>query len=336
MPQIPDMMTAVVLDSYDGAEALRIAKRPVLRPGKNEVLVKVAASPINPSDLSFLEGQYGYKKPTPTVPGFEGSGTVVAVGGGLMGRYLMGKRVACIAQTKGDGVWAEYIKTSVNMALPLADSVSLEQGAMAVVNPLTVISFFEITKAGRHKAIVQSAAASAVGQMVNRLGKSEGVQVINVVRREAQVTLLKQQGASLVLNSSEPDFVNQLRELCHQHKARLAFDAVAGERTLQLLEAMPKHSQVLVYGGLSLSTAQAHPKHLIFEDKIVAGFWLSAWLARKSMAQSFMAWRRVQKLLTNDLRTEIRAEYPLAKAQEAVMDYQSQMTGGKVLIRPDL
>ncbi len=101
--QIPDKMTAVLLDSYTGADALRVEEQPVPKPGPNQVLVKVAASPINPSDLAFLEGDYGFRKQTPVVPGFEGSGTVVAVGSGVMGKYLNGKRVACISQGKGDG-----------------------------------------------------------------------------------------------------------------------------------------------------------------------------------------------------------------------------------------
>jgi len=94
--QIPDQMTAVVLDAYSGAEALRVEQRPVPKPGKDEVLIKVAASPINPSDLAFLDGEYGFDRTPPVVPGGEGSGTVVAVGPGAMGRYFLGKRVACL------------------------------------------------------------------------------------------------------------------------------------------------------------------------------------------------------------------------------------------------
>ena len=97
-------MTAVVLDSYTGYEGLRVVHRPVPKPGKDEVLVKVAASPINPSDLATLDGQYGFNNPLPIVPGGEGSGTVVAVGPGPMGRYFLGKRVACLSQGKGSGM----------------------------------------------------------------------------------------------------------------------------------------------------------------------------------------------------------------------------------------
>ena len=108
---IPEQMTAVILDSYSGAKALRSEKRPLPRPGKDEVLVKIAAAPINPSDLAVLTGHYGYKNPPPFIPGGEASGTVVAVGPGMMGRYFLGKQVACLSQ--GDtGVWAEYVVTT--------------------------------------------------------------------------------------------------------------------------------------------------------------------------------------------------------------------------------
>jgi NADPH:quinone reductase-like Zn-dependent oxidoreductase len=105
-------------------------------------------------------------------------------------------------------MWSEYVVTSAKGgALPLAKSVSLEQGAMSMINPLTAVAFLEIAKEGGHKAVVLTAAASALGQMVNRLARSEGVQVINVVRRDAQVDLLKEQGAAVILNSSEDAFL---------------------------------------------------------------------------------------------------------------------------------
>ena len=133
--QIPEEMTVILLEAYTGVDALSVEKRPVPKPGPNQVLVKVAASPINPSDLAFLQGDYGFKKKLPTVPGFEGSGTVVAVGSGMISKYLNGKKVTCIAGD-GDGVWAEYVVTSATLALPLAASVSLEQGSMsAVIEP---------------------------------------------------------------------------------------------------------------------------------------------------------------------------------------------------------
>jgi NADPH2:quinone reductase len=333
---VPDQMTAVVLDSYSGPKALRVERRPVPRPGKDEVLVKVAASPINPSDLAFLEGQYGFKNPPPVVPGGEGSGTVVAVGPGPMGRYFLGKRVACLNQGKGSGTWADYVVTSTKGgALPLAKSVSLEQGAMSIINPLTATAFLEIAKKGGQKAIVLTAAASALGQMVNRLGRSEGIQVINVVRRDAQVDLLKAQGATVVLNSSEADFDQQLHDACHQVDAHLAFDAVAGPMTRQLLDALPEQSKVTVYSCLSHEGPKVGHDHLIFEDKSVDGFWLGPWINKMNLIQILMLWRRAQKLIATDLRSNIRASYPLQEASNAVQDYLGHMTGGKILLSPN-
>ena len=334
--QIPDQMTAVVLDSYSGAEALRIEQRPVPKPGKDEVLVKVAASPINPSDLAFLDGNYGFDNPPPVVPGGEGSGTVVAVGPGAMGRYFLGKRVACLSNGKRDGTWAEYVVASTQGgAFPLNKSVSLEQGAMSVINPLTASAFLEITKDDGHKAIVLTAAASALGQMVNRLGRSEGVQVINVVRRDAQVELLKAQGATVVLNSSDVDFDRQLHEACHQYDAHLAFDAVAGSMTGQLLKALPENSIVTVYSCLSHKAPQTNVDQIIFQGKTITGFWLGPWLySNKNLPQILMLWRRSQKLIGTDLKSEIRAQYPFQEARKAVQEYTNQMTGGKILLTP--
>ncbi len=332
--QIPETMTAVLLKSYSGAAGLRLAQRPVPQPGPDEVLIKVAASPINPSDLMFLLGRYGFTKPTPVVPGFEGSGTVVAVGRatGLLGRFLLGRRVACVTQQQGDGLWAEYVATSVNFALPLAGAVSLEQGAMSVVNPLTAVALIDMAKKAGHTMVLNTAGASALGLMMHRLGQQEGVEVVNIVRRAEQVTQLKQQGMDHVLNSSSDTFDQELRDLCHRQKIRLAFDAIAGAEPMRLLAAMPDHSRVTVYGGLSQQAVQLDPSGLIFQDKSVDGFWLTPWVRQKNALQSLLLWRRAQKLMQSALKTEVRARYPLAQAPQAVADYEAAMSGGKVLL----
>ena len=335
--RVPDEMTAVILESFSGPEALRVEKRPTPKPGKDEVLIRIAASPINPSDLAYLEGQYGFKNIPPVVPGGEGSGTVVAVGPGMAGRYFLGKRVACLNQGSSNGMWAEYVVTSaLGGVLPLHSSVSLEQGAMSMINPLTASAFLEIAKKGRHKTIVLTAAASSLGQMVNRLCLSEGMQVINVVRREAQVALLRGMGAAVVLNSSAADFDQQLHDACQQAGARLAFDAVAGPMTQQLLDALPQHSQVTVYSCLSHKAPQVGHDHLIFEDKTVTGFWLGPWIRNMNLLQILMLWRRAQNLMGVELKSNIRAQYPFKDAKKAVQDYLRQMTGGKILLKPKM
>lgn len=331
---IPEEMTVVILESYDGVSALRVERKPVPHPGPNEVLVKIAASPINPSDLAFLDGFYGTKPPTPVIAGFEGSGTVVATGKGMMAKYLNGKHVAAIGQ--GGGIWAEYANIPSTLALPLDRKISLEQGAMSVVNPLTAMAFLVSAKEGNHRTIIQSAAASALGQMVNRLCQNEGILVINLVRREAQVELLKSQGAKIVLNSNDPDFDNELREACHRHGAKLAFDAVAGPLTARILAAMPQGSKAIVYGALSYEPVFADPGQLIFQGKTIEGFWLTSWMGRKSFMGSLKLWRQIQKQLTTVFESEVRSQYPLLDVHKAIKEYQGQMTGGKVLLRPNL
>lgn len=160
---IPASMQAVQLLAYDGKpESITVAEVPVPRPGPGEVLVKVYASPINPSDLMFVQGLYGFKKALPAVAGFEGSGVVVESGPGLMARYLKGKHVACAAADAkiSGGMWAEYIVTPAQVCVPLRKNVSLEQASSMLVNPLTAWALMEEARRGRHRAVVQTAAAA--------------------------------------------------------------------------------------------------------------------------------------------------------------------------------
>src|SRR6476660_6097742 len=186
---IPDSMRAVQLRAYDGTPESIAVEMPVPRPGPGEVLVRVFASPINPSDLMFIRGLYGFKKSLPAVPGFEGSGTVVEAGTGLTARFLKGRRVACAAadpKVRG-GMWAEYVVTPAQFCMPLRKNVDLERGAALLINPITAWALMHEARRGRHRAVVQTAAASALGRMIVRLGKRFSIPVIKVVRRAEQV-----------------------------------------------------------------------------------------------------------------------------------------------------
>ena len=148
----------------------------------------------------------------------------------MAGRYW--KAGGLLESGEGRGMWAEYVVTSARRALPLHESVGLEQGAVVHHQSTDRERSWTLPCCG-HKAVVLTAAASSLGQMVNRLGRTEGSRS-SMVRREAQADLLKVQGASVVLNSSEPDFDQRLHETCHQTDVHLAFDAVAGQMTRQL------------------------------------------------------------------------------------------------------
>src|SRR4026209_2329728 len=167
---IPSTMHAVQLDEPNGSLTLR--EVPMPRPQAGQVLIRMAAAPINPSDLGSLSGlSYSGKRQFPFTPGLEGSGTVIEAGEGMMPRLLNGRRVACSALLTGDGTWAEYMVTSTQSCIPLNKAVSLEQGSMLLVNPLSALAIFEIAREGKHPAMVSTAAASALGGMILRLGK---------------------------------------------------------------------------------------------------------------------------------------------------------------------
>jgi NADPH:quinone reductase-like Zn-dependent oxidoreductase len=206
---------------------------------------------------------------------------------------------------------------------------------MSTINPLTATAFIEIAKEGGHKTIVLTAAASSLGQKVNRLAHREGIQVINVIRKLSEAEILRQQGATVILNSSEVDFDEKLHDACHQYDAHLAFDAVAGSLTEQLLEALPQDSKVTIYSCLSYESPKVSVDHFVFQNKAIDGFWLGPWITNKSIIQVMRMWRRAQKLITTDLRSEIRARYPFQEAKKAVQEYLDQMTGGKILLKPN-
>ncbi len=327
-------MPALELSAYDGGESLVLTERPVPQPGRGEVLVKIAATPVNPSDLLFLRGEYGVPKPLPVIPGEEGCGTVVQAGGGAMAHALVGRRVACFAAPDRDGTWAGYTATRASLCVPLLRRVTDEQGAMLLVNPLTAWSFVDRARRAGHRSFVQTAAAGQLGRMIIRLAAQRGVDVINVVRRSDQVELLAGLGAEHVLTTDEPDFDERLRELSGRLGTKLAYDAVGGELTGRLLRALPDGSRVTVYGKLAPESCATETLDLIFHGKSLDGIWMEEWLPSRNFVYRTRAAFGVQRLLNDILRTEVRARIPLQDARQAVAGYESGMTGGKVLIFP--
>jgi NADPH:quinone reductase len=328
--QLPTTMLAAQLDAV--GEPLVARQIPVPKPRKGEVLVKMAASPINPSDLAFMMGGYGFKEGLPVTPGNEGSGVVVAAGAGFMSRRLLGKRVSCFARPGLGGAWAEYMLTNASYCIPVGKKISMEQAATSLINPLTALAFMDIVRRKKYPAFVNTAANSALGRMLVRLGKRQGVPLINVVRNEAQVKALKELGADHILDSSAPGFDEQLKTLCHQLKATLLLDAVGGPLLGQLLLAAPHGSDILSYGRLSAEPCVIEPGALILQKKRIMGFFLTDWIKKRNLLQIMGDIRRVQNMLHADMATEIKARMPIASVNEALKQYQEKMSGGKILL----
>jgi NADPH:quinone reductase-like Zn-dependent oxidoreductase len=331
---LPETMRALTLTAYDGRpESLRVTQRPVPRPSAGQVLVKVAAAPINPSDLMFVRGLYGVRKPLPTVPGFEGSGTVVAAGS-VAGQLLVGRRVACAPAPDADGTWAEYVAVPLTGCLPLRGHINDEQGASLFVNPFTAWALMDQAVKGGHKALAHTAASSALGRMLLTLSQRHKLPMVHIVRSTENEALLRRLGAEHVVNSSEPEFEERLRLLFTELGVTLAFDAVAGRMTGQVLHAMPAGGKVVVYGALSEQECRIAPGDLIFGGKTVEGFWLWAWAKRGFRKDQLRALVEVPSLVGRTLETPIRARLPLESASEALHIASSDMTAGKVLFTP--
>jgi NADPH:quinone reductase-like Zn-dependent oxidoreductase len=304
---------------------------PVPQPGHGEVLVKMHASPVNPSDLALLKGNYLVRK-YPFIPGLEGSGMVVASGGGLLPGLRIGKRVACTADTESDGTWAEYMKTPVMRTIPLPHDLSSEQGAMMLVNPMTAMAFLHIARKGRHKAIVNNAAASTLGKMLIRLTGRYQIPLINIVRREEQVAELKNMGAIHVLNSERVSFESELKQLSNDLGANLFLDAVTGKQASLLLRAAPTGTTLIAYARLSGEPLMADPGNLIKEEKQIIGFQLGNWLQTKSTTFKLRFVGRVKKHLSDSLSSHIHLRMPLEAVEEAISVYRENMSLGKVIL----
>ena len=201
---IPTNTKCVILDDKN---VLSYGELPLGELGDNQVLVKIHSAAINPSDVMFTQGLYAAEKTRPCVPGFEGSGVVVAGGSSEKSQTLVGKNVCFFAAGKEvKGSWGEFTNIDNESVFPLPETLTLQEGATCLVNPLTVEGFVHTSKDKGYTTIVHTAAASALGKMLVTACKNADITLINVVRREEQVETLKGLGAEHIINTSEDDW----------------------------------------------------------------------------------------------------------------------------------
>lgn len=329
---IPSHMRALQLHEFAGPGSIRLVEKAVPTLGPRQVLVAVRASPVNQSDILFCEGRYSAPSRLPITPGFEGCGVVVKAGS-WRGRWLVGRRVACGTQA-GDGLWAEYAVVPVQNCLPLPRQVDDEQGACAIVNPVTAWALFEPLRRGTQRAMVQTAAASQLGRMILRLSQRYRRPVIHIVHRPGLVDLLRQLGAEHVLDSSTPDFAARLRAAIAALKPTYAIDAVGGPLAGQLLEALPRDSTLVLYGALSGQSFEVSPGHMLFTHQRLEGFHLASWLQARNLTSRLLEMFRVRRLLGRELRTEIAVRTSLADAPAVLATQLQNHSKGKILILP--
>ncbi|GAA4409572.1 zinc-binding dehydrogenase [Quisquiliibacterium transsilvanicum] len=359
-----------------GELELSLAEIPVPVPNADEVLIRIEAAPINPSDQGLLFGaadmsaavQSGTAaRPVVTAPiaaqampamagrldesmpvGNEGAGTVVQAGASPAAQALLGRVVAVI----GGAMYSEYRCVKAADCLVLPQGATAVEGASCFVNPLTALGMVETMRLEGHKALVHTAAASNLGQMLNRICLKDGVGLVNVVRSPAQAALLKSQGAVHVCDSSAPDFREALTEALVATGATIAFDAIGGGRLAgQILGCMETainrsaaeysrygssiHKQVYLYGSLDRSAT-------VVERNFGMAWSMGGWLLFPFLKRvGPEAAQRLRERVAAELKTTFASKYTrevsLAEALtlEAIAAYGKRATGEKYLILPN-
>ncbi|RDJ97785.1 zinc-binding dehydrogenase [Paraburkholderia lacunae] len=359
-----------------GQLELSLVDEPVREPGPDEVLIRVDAAPINPSDLGLLLGPADLstikvtgtaERPvvTAAIPeatmrgltarldrllpvGIEGAGLVVAAGSSPAAQALLNRRVAAM----GNAMYSQYRCVPVEQCMVLTDDTSAVDGASAFVNPLTALGMLETMRSEGHSALVHTAAASNLGQMLNRLCQADGVKLVNIVRKPEQAKLLREQGATYVCDSSAPSFMSDLTEALAATGATIAFDAVGGGKLsgqiLGCMEAAISSTateysrygsstlkQVYLYGMLDSSPTQ-------FSRTFGMAWSMGGWLIMSFMSKvGPVVMQRLKDRVCRELKTTFASHYSrhvsLAEVLQAnvIAQYAVRATGEKFLILPN-
>lgn len=358
-----------------GQLKLELAQIEVPAPTSNEVLVRVEASPINPSDLGLLFGMADMSTAkasgTSDAPmitadiapnilkaltarldqalpvGNEGGGVVVAAGDSELAQSMLGKTVGIL----GGAMYTQFRCVDAEQCLVMHEGTTSAEAASCFVNPLTALGMVETMKAEGHTALVHTAAASNLGQMLNKICIADGVQLVNIVRKQEQVDLLTAMGAQHVCNTSDDDFMQELTDALVETGATIAFDATGGgPLTGQILTAMERaaltttkeysgygsttYKQVYIYGGLDRRPTEFNRA---FGTAWGIGGWLLPPFLQKIGVEAAEALRqRVANEIKTTFASAYTAEVSLSEALtlEAITVYGKQATGEKYLINP--
>lgn len=331
-------MRAVVFEQFgDPASVLQLRDVPQPQPGQGEILVRMLASPVNPSDLLTVRGQYSKLPTLPAVPGYEGVGVVEAAGGGLLPRLMVGKRVAVMNRATGN--WCERTVIPATQAIPLAKDLPLAQAAMFFVNPATAyVLTRDVLRVPRGAWLLQTAAGSAVGRMVVRLGRHFGFRTLNVVRRAEQEGELESLGADAVVSfdpaRDEPRVLHEaVKRIVGEDGIRHALDCVAGATGSAVVGTLGRGGRLAVFGTMTNEPLAFSSRALMIPGAQVEGFWLANHMAGLGIPSKLRLVRRLTGLIrAGVLSSEVEATYPLDRVVEAVRRADEPGRGGKVLL----
>jgi NADPH:quinone reductase-like Zn-dependent oxidoreductase len=301
-------------------------------PGAGEVQVQLEFAPINPSDLVYIEGNYGVRaKSFPAIAGGEGVARVVAVGDGVRHLKVDDRILTLLSGVMGS--WRERNNLSAATLFALPAGLDPQQAAMIGVNPPTALimltDYFQLQDGDW---VLQNAANSAVGQIVIKLCKKYGWKSANIVRRESLVAPLQAIGADLVVVDG-PDMAKTIREATGGKGARLGIDAIGGEGTLKLSKAIRNGGIVVNYGGLSGKPCQMENAELIFRDVTLKGYWLQRFLTHAGPAKVIETYSKLAALVADGtMVVDVEKAYPLSECKAALAHAAQEGRNGKILL----
>lgn len=331
------MRAAVFSEFGEPARVLSIQDVDPPQPARGQVRVRMLASPINPSDLMTVRGVYGQRPPLPTVPGYEGVGVVEESNAGLLGRFLKGRRVA-VLNSKG-GNWADQVAIPAKQAIPLPKDLPLEQAASFFVNPATAyVMTRAVLAVPEGEWLLQTAAGSALGRMIIRLGRKYGFHTLNVVRREDQVEGLKAIGADAVAvfdpaRHPPESLLDQVRKWTGQSGVQYAVDPVGGATGSAVIPCLRDEGRLLFFGSLSDDPIVFPQRHLMSTGARLEGFWLSRYMNTLGLAGKLSLVGKLKSLIRSGvLATEVAESYPLGEVVAAVSAADRPARGGKILL----
>jgi len=310
----------------------------------NHVIIKVMATPINPSDDYFCHGYFGEVDHEPCVCGFEGAGIITEVGDGVP-KDAIGKKVASwptVSGFKDDkyGMWCQYAKVPYDSCIFIDKNDNCEEFCGIFVNPLTLLGFLRIVKEMKLKAFVNTAAMSALGRTLAKVCSAEGLDLIGIVRKEEQKQQLLDLGAKGAVSIEDPDFETQLKELCQTFDAHVAFDAIAGNMTEKLVKCLPKNSTVYTYGQLSGESPKLEKVQEILktDNKNVTGFIVMTDKIMSDPIERKKALEYIQNDINNHghlFKMKIAMKYKFAEFDTALKYYKKVASAGKVILLPN-
>ena len=334
---------AIQLNSFKDEPIVGLREK--RKPKDGELLVRVERSTVNPSDLYFLKGLYGLHIPRkfPITPGFEGAGIIEDVGKDI-DNTLIGKTCSIgVSVTNPDipfhGVWAQYFYAKLSNLIIYDKKVDLDKACFAYVNPLTAYAFLDIIKKKGSKAVAQNGAFGALGKIFIKLCLANNIKLINLVRKDEQITVLKDLGAEYVLNTSKTGWEKEFSKLCTELKADLFFDCVGGKTTSLVFSLLPNNSILYHFGNLELKKLGGFDSsEFIFKNKEIKGFWLNVWMYQLTNDERKQLFSNLKKDIEGDsevFKPLIGLETNFDDLLKNLNQYAADMSKGKVLLRPN-